>query len=295
MRLTSRQQTAGSPAIITIASLSQAWAVTAVVAGLLLVFALDWATDAAPVQHLYYLPIILAAARFGRRGGAVSALAAIGLYHLANPRLLSFHHQEADLLQTLAFAAVGLVAAKMTHDAWRLHTLAMTDDLTGLHSLRSFERRLAGIVADLRRTGGDLVMLVLDVDRLKVLNDAHGHLAGAEAVRLVGHVLAAGLPRDTVACRYGGDEFVVALPRTDRLQAREIADRLRCVVHAATPTLAGTAFPARTISISIGMAGRTFVANEPGDDEDVGEALFRQADEALYKAKASGRNTIHVA
>lgn len=266
-----------------------------VVAGLLVVFVLDRLTDAAPVQHLYYLPIIVAAVFFGQRGGITGSIAAIVLYHLANPRLLTFRHQQADLLQIVLFAAVGPVAAKLTQDAQRLHQLAMTDDLTGLHNLRSFERRLAMMIGETRGTGDEIALLVLDLDRLKSLNNAHGHLAGAEAVRTVGEVIAAGVPDEAVACRYGGDEFVVALPRTRRDRAREIAEGLRRAVQAAAPTLAGIPFPAGTLSISIGIAGGTFLASADESDDGGGEALFRQADRALYVAKARGRNGIHMA
>ena len=88
----------------------------------------------------------------------------------------------------------------------------MTDDLTGLHNLRSFEARLASLVAAARENRSELSILVLDLDRLKQLNDVHGHLAGADAVRTVGHILADRLPSEAVACRYGGDEFVIAVP-----------------------------------------------------------------------------------
>lgn len=274
---------------------SAAWTLGLVVAGLLIVFALDWLTDAAPVQHLYYLPIILAAARFGLRGGLLGSSAAIVLYHVANPRLLGLGHQEADLLQIVLFAACGVVAARLTRDARRLHHLAMTDDLTGLHNLRSFERHLQAMIAEARGTGGELALLVLDVDRLKALNDAHGHLAGAEAVRTVGRLIAAGVPAGAVACRYGGDEFVVALPRATRARAWEIAEGLRCAVQAEAPVLTGIAFPAGTLSVSIGLAARAFEATAAEADAEAGEVLFRQADEALYVAKTRGRNTIHAA
>ena len=263
--------------------------------GFLVVFVLDWLTDAAPVQHLYYLPIILAAVRFGLRGGIPGSFAAIVLYHLANPRLLNLRHQEADLLQILLFAAVGPVAAKLTHDARRLHQLAMTDDLTGLHNLRSFERRLAMLIRETRGTAQEIALLVLDLDRLKSLNDVHGHLAGAEAVRTVGRLIAAGVPAQAVACRYGGDEFVIALPRVTRCRVHEIAEGLRHAVRATAPVLAGIPFPAGTLSISIGIAGCTFEANAIERDAQAGEALFHRADEALYMAKARGRNRIHMA
>jgi hypothetical protein len=76
-------------------------AIAAVVAGFPVVFVLDWLTDAAPVQHLHYLPIIFAAVRFGLRGGIAGSITAIVSYRLANPRLLNFRPQEADLLQIL--------------------------------------------------------------------------------------------------------------------------------------------------------------------------------------------------
>ena len=122
--------------------LSPASAAALVIGALLLVFGLDRATGSTPVQHLYYLPIILAGFRFGTRGGLVGGVSAIVLYHVANPALLTFKYGEADLVQMTLFLAVGLITAKLTRDAERLRELAMTDDLTGLHNLRSFEAQL---------------------------------------------------------------------------------------------------------------------------------------------------------
>jgi diguanylate cyclase (GGDEF)-like protein len=272
--------------------------VVLVIAALLLVFELDRKTSSAPIQHLYYLPILFAAVRFELRGGVLAALAAVALYHIANPHLLTFRYEESDIVQIALFLAIGGVTAKLTHDARRLHALAMTDDLTGLHNLRSFERRLRAILRRARATGTPVSMLVLDVDRLKSLNDTHGHLAGADAVRTVGHIIAARLPSDAVACRYGGDEFVVALPFCSRASATQIADDLLGAVQAARPVLAGLHFPAGTLSISVGLAGYPLdprVAAARVLDDEVVEAVFRAADAALYRAKASGRNHVWVA
>ena len=118
---------------------------------LLLVFGLDRATGAAPVQHLYYVPIILAGVRLQMRGGVIAALASIFLYHLANPHLLTFSYGEQDIVQVAVFLAVGIVTAKLTHDGDRHRQLALTDDLTGLHNLRSFEAHLATMVRASRR------------------------------------------------------------------------------------------------------------------------------------------------
>jgi GGDEF domain-containing protein len=100
------------------------------------------------VQHLYYVPITLAAASFGTTGGSIVSIAAIVLYHLANPRLLALGHEHWDIVRVALFLAVGLFTAKLTADKRRLHALATTDDLTGLHNLKSFEARLAPIVAE---------------------------------------------------------------------------------------------------------------------------------------------------
>jgi diguanylate cyclase (GGDEF)-like protein len=147
-------------------------------------------------------------------------------------------------------------------------------------------------------TGTPVSLLVLDVDRLKSMNDRHGHLAGSEAVRQVGRIIAETVPPEAVACRYGGDEFVVALPHCEEPRAREIAGILRHEVHSIAPILAGIPFPAGTLSISVGVASRTMfrgVRRTTNGDVEGGEALFRSADSALYVAKNCGRNAVSVA
>jgi diguanylate cyclase (GGDEF)-like protein len=271
-------------------------ALISVLALLVLIFDLDRVTGSAPVQHLYYLPIVLAAIRFGIGGGLATAVASIALYHLANPRLMSGGYGHWDLLQVILFIAAGLITARIVHDRRRLHHLATTDDLTGLHNLRSFEQRLADMIRVSRAEQTPFAMLVLDVDRLKSLNDAHGHLAGAEAVRTVGQILAAQAPAHAVACRYGGDEFVIAIPGHTRAAAHAFADDLRKSVHEASPVLAGQPFPTGTLSISVGVACRSVGwSNDSRDDAELGEALFRAADAALYNAKENGRNDVWVA
>jgi diguanylate cyclase (GGDEF)-like protein len=265
---------------------------------LCLVFALDRATGSAPLQHLYYVPIIFAGLWFGRWGSLIAAGTAIVLYHFANPHLLSFRYEEADLVQMALFVAVGLVTARLSQDAQRLRLLATTDDLTGLHNLRSFEAHLTSIVRAARTGPTPVSMLVLDVDRLKSLNDRYGHLAGSDAVREVGRIIAETVPPEAVACRYGGDEFVVALPHAEEAEAQKIAASLRHKVYAAAPQLAGKQFPAGTLSVSVGVASRDVfrgVRRSPAGDVEGGEALFLAADKALYAAKRSGRNYVSVA
>jgi two-component system, NtrC family, C4-dicarboxylate transport sensor histidine kinase DctB len=282
--------------------LSRSWAFVALIVAFGLIFWLDLDTGSAPVQHLYYLPIIFAAVRFGGRGGFLAALSAVVLYHVANHIAWTVHYEESDILRIAMFVAVALIADRQTAYARHLHRLAMTDDLTGLHNLRAFEARLEEMLRDARQRRTPLSLLVLDLDRLKSLNDVHGHLAGAEAVRTVGSVLATQLPADAAACRYGGDEFVVALPRVDEAAALAIADHLRRAVNALAPVLAGIAFPVATLSISVGVAcwtaepgAQTRVdPKEPFDAALAGRTLFHAADVALYAAKRGGRNRIDV-
>jgi len=280
--------------------LPRSWAALAIATTLLLIFWLDLETGSVPVQHLYYLPIIFAAVRFGNLGGLAAAAMAIVFYHMdRSGDFLIFHYHESDVVQITVFIAVGVIAAKLAKDTRRLHLLAMTDDLTGLHNLRSFEARLRHMVRTARATETPLSLLVLDVDRLKSLNDVHGHLAGAEAVRTVGQVLAAHIPWGSAACRYGGDEFVVGLPRVGQVEARRVAEELNRAVNALAPVLAGIAFPRATLSISIGVASRTFDRGHDRvvslDDDAAGVALFRAADAALNAAKNDGRNRVATA
>ncbi|MEO8078614.1 MAG: diguanylate cyclase [Acidobacteriota bacterium] len=282
-----------APRLADRASLPASWAGLVLVAALALIFLLDRSTGSAPVQHLYYLPIIFAGVRFGMTGGLIAAALAILSYHAANPHLLTFRYEQSDIVQVGLFVAVGVLTARLTLDSRRLHALAMTDDLTGLHNLRSFEARLRGLVRASSQGKWPLSLLVLDVDRLKSLNDKYGHLAGAEAVRTVGHIIAGHVPPDAVACRYGGDEFVVALPQCTRSRANAVADALRRAVNEIAPVLAGVQFPAGRLSISVGIACRDFDEGlVSAGDEATGAALFHAADAALYDAKERGRNQV---
>ena len=270
-------------------------AIALTVAALAAVFVIDRMTNATPFQHLYYLPIIFAGIRFRLRGGIVTALSAVVLYHLANPHLLTFRYEEADIVQLALFLVVGVVTAKLTIDANRLRALAMTDDLTGLRNLRSFEAELGAMITMARAGKRTVGMLVLDLDHLKSLNDRYGHLTGAEAVRTVGHIIADRLPDGAIACRYGGDEFAIAVSPGTPLALLRAATDVCAAVQAGGPVLAGRSFQAGTLTVS---AGGSCVSMDTVDRElaapDIGEMLFGQADRELYRAKAGGRNQIRI-
>jgi len=269
--------------------------VSGVILSLAAVFAIDVNTGGVPFQHLYYLPIILAGLELPWFAGPLVGVVAVMLYHVANPSLLSSRYRESDVVQIVLFVVIGVITAQLAEDRRRLQHLAITDDLTGLLNLRGFEDRLGDAIRLAHQRNEPVSVLVLDVDRLKSINDAHGHRAGADSVRTVGAVIAGVLPAGGFACRFGGDEFVIALPQHDSAAAEHAAETLRRAVHATAPRLAGTAFPAGTLSVSIGVACRSIgydgSASE-STDVRIGELLFRAADEALYQAKAAGRNQV---
>jgi len=191
---------------------------------------------------------------------------------------LTGQDEMAQLGQTLNSMADKLAQSQAT-----LRELSTHDPLTGLINYREFHRQLTEEVERFRRYGRPFSLLMLDVDHFKGINDAYGHLAGDEALRAIATLLQGEVrPTDLVA-RYGGEEFVMVLPETDGPAAVILADRLRSRV-------AGQAIPlatAQTISltVSIGLAACP-------ENADSLQKLIGAADQALYVAKANGRNRV---
>jgi diguanylate cyclase (GGDEF)-like protein len=151
----------------------------------------------------------------------------------------------------------------------------MRDPLTGLGNRRRFDLLLDRI--DAGRLPAPLVLLLVDVDHFKAVNDAYSHSVGDRALREVAHILRAHCRAEDVPVRYAGDEFTLFL-RGDLPVGREVAERIRAAVARAA------IIPGVRLTVSVGLATLT-----PGM---TGDALFRQADDRLYAAKWSGRNTI---
>jgi two-component system cell cycle response regulator len=162
--------------------------------------------------------------------------------------------------------------------------LAVTDQLTGLHNRRYMESQLDALVRRAVLGGSDPVaLLVIDIDHFKKINDSFGHGVGDEvlrefAVRLASNVRAIDLP-----VRFGGEEFVVVMPETEIADAHRIAERIRLHV-AGSPFRVLDGEELLTVTISIGVA-----ASVP---EDTPLKLIKRADEAMYEAKANGRNRV---
>ena len=162
--------------------------------------------------------------------------------------------------------------------------LAVTDQLTGLHNRRYMVGQLEALVKRATLGGDPVACLLIDIDHFKKINDGYGHDVGDEvlrefAVRLASNVRAIDLP-----CRYGGEEFVVVMPDTKIEDAERIAERIRLHV-AGSPFRVMNGAELLTVTISIGVAATLGAGDRP-------EPLLKRADEAVYEAKASGRNKV---
>lgn len=167
-----------------------------------------------------------------------------------------------------------------------LRELSLRDPLTGLHNRRFAKEMLDKEVAQARRTGGALSVMMMDVDHFKRFNDSHGHEAGDLVLKRVGMLIAAEFREGDVGCRYGGEEFLVILPGADLRHAAARADQFRERLSAAPLVHRGQVLG--PVTISIGVSAHPLHGGDP-------DALVAAADAALYKAKAAGRDRVAVA
>ncbi len=165
----------------------------------------------------------------------------------------------------------------------QLEQLSSTDDLTRLYNHRWFQEQLGREAKRAPRTKEPLALVLIDIDDFKQLNDRHGHAAGDSVLREVASVMAAEVRETDFLARYGGEEFALLAPQTDLPGATGLAQKLRLAVSRAEFFVDGDAGPTRlSVTVSIG------VACFKGDRQ----ALFNDADKALYRAKAGGKDCV---
>jgi len=234
-----------------------------------------------PFEYLCIPFLIWAAFRFGRRKAAtaicvLAAIAAWGTLHGYGPFSRESQNTSLLLLQSfigiMAITALAL-AAEVTehkHADEHIRRLAVTDPLTGLANYRRLVEAFDSEIKRYGRTGRPFAVLLLDLDGLKKVNDAHGHLVGSRALCRLANILRIHCREIDTAARYGGDEFVLVLPETDAEAARRVAERIseRLRNDAEDPS----------ISVSTGTA------IYPQDGKTIDE-LFGAADRTLYAAK----------
>jgi len=174
-------------------------------------------------------------------------------------------------------------ADKLRHNMQLSLEMAITDQLTGLHNRRYMARHLDTLMKNASEAK-PISFLIMDIDYFKAVNDTYGHDVGDEVLRDFASRIGANVRGIDLACRYGGEEFVVVMPDTDAGYAYTVAERLRQSIEL-TPFPISRAPDKINVTASIGIAS----SNGNGDDSD---KLLHRADQALYRAKREGRNRV---
>jgi diguanylate cyclase (GGDEF)-like protein len=203
----------------------------------------------------------------------------MGAFELYLPEQREIKESSTDLLLGVAAQAAMAISHAQLYQAQEEN--ALTDELTRLPNRRYMAQRFLQEMQRARRYHKGLAFVMIDLDHFKQVNDANGHLAGDEVLADLAKILVAGKRDSDVAARYGGEEFALILHETTAEGAMVLAERIRAAVEAAT-------FPGDVkLTISLGVAAT--------DDESRFTSLIERADEALYEAKAGGRNRVVLA
>ncbi|MDB4470776.1 sensor domain-containing diguanylate cyclase [Deltaproteobacteria bacterium] len=182
--------------------------------------------------------------------------------------------------------AIASHASIAIENAWlfeKTKTLSATDELTGLSNRRQFQEYLLRELAQSRRHQNSFSILMIDIDHFKLYNDHHGHLKGDIVLKKVASMLLQNTRGVDLVARFGGEEFVLLLPKSDKDSSLAVADKLRLCIEKESFSGAENSQPGQRLTISIG------VSHFPGDSSDVYD-LMNLADTALYEAKKQGRN-----
>jgi diguanylate cyclase (GGDEF)-like protein len=197
----------------------------------------------------------------------------------------SFSDEQRGVLRYLAAQASTSIENIALHE--QVSQQAVTDELTGLANNRALRRWMDNESERAERFGHPLSLLMVDLDDFKAVNDTYGHLQGDEVLRALGRILRRESRGIDEPARYGGEEFAVGLPETGAEGALEVAERVRARIAAQEiPLVDGDGSIAITASIG--------VATFPVSAGDV-RSLFSAADDALYRAKRSGKNRVEIA
>ncbi len=195
-----------------------------------------------------------------------------------------FKYEDLIILRTIAdYTAIAIENAKYFQ---KVEELTITDDLTGLYNSRHLYRFVDYEVERAKRYGTNIAMIFFDLDGFKEINDVHGHLCGSKVLVEVARVINSILRKVDMACRYGGDEFVIVLPQTSKEQAFVAAEKLRSMIKE-------FAF-LKEEGINAHLTASFGVASLPEDADDKLE-LIHLADQAMYSVKNSNKDGVAMA
>ncbi|MGC8775441.1 MAG: GGDEF domain-containing protein [Chlorobaculum sp.] len=215
---------------------------------------------------------------------------------LLNCNLSESLHDTAEAAETLLngqdpsaeMRSVSESVASMCHDIEeknrKLDELHIRDEKTNLYNYRHFKEHLIIDVERARRFNGDISLAMIDIDNFKYYNDRYGHVAGDRVLARIAEIIREECRMTDIPSRFGGDEFAVLFPKTDRATALDISERLRNIIYAEPFEYEGNQ-PGGHLTVSIGVASWL-------DDATDGTSLIVNADKALYKAKSSGKNMV---
>jgi diguanylate cyclase (GGDEF)-like protein len=208
----------------------------------------------------------------------------LGVIQLINCAMESFGEQEMFFLHALCdYAAIAIDNARAVE---KIQELTITDDCTGLYNARHLYKTLESEVYRSARFAYEFSVIFLDLDHFKNVNDTYGHLVGSKLLQEIGFKIKSQLRLIDYAFRYGGDEFVILLPQTDKGSALVVAKRIQDMMRA-------TVFLAED-GLNLNVRGSMGLATYPEDAKSSHE-IIRQADEMMYMVKNSSRDNIAVA
>ncbi|MFH1806138.1 MAG: GGDEF domain-containing protein [Pseudomonadota bacterium] len=174
--------------------------------------------------------------------------------------------------------------SRLREDLEAMRREAMTDALTGIANRKMFDQKLRTCAMEAMETGSPMSLLLIDIDDFKKFNDAHGHQTGDQVIRLLAQTLKQSVKGRDTAARYGGEEFAVILPQTGIGCARQLAEQIRHAISSKKIVSKISHQDLGQITVSIGVGN--FKYGEP-----LGRLIAR-TDQALYHAKATGRNRV---
>lgn len=195
-------------------------------------------------------------------------------------------YTEADLAILATIADFAAIAIDNARSYARVNALVITDSLTGLYNARHFDELLDAEVERSRRFACPLSLIFFDLDHFKVVNDTHGHLVGSRVLAEVGALLRKNIRSVDIAARFGGDEFVVLLPNTDKWGAHTLGNNLRALMRNCG-FVSDDGQPI-TVTASFGIASMPEDASTKLD-------LVRLADKAMYVVKETTRDGVLLA